>query len=140
MARLAQIALAVLVTTTATLGAETDDLLREADQCSTAALKAYALSTCETSEAILNAAFAKCRSQWNALVSEMVKQQEADPALQAQLEEARRKSSSRNPAWLDHLKSLDEMDDIEEGAFRAHHQTDVFDFRVASPNKLCLPK
>jgi hypothetical protein len=112
-----------------------------AQQCSMAALNAYALATTETSEAIITAAIAKCRPEWNAVVDSLLPTLE--PGSYEAFKNAVRKgtevstgSEAMDRARL-HFKAIDTANNIVERQFRGDAATAVFDARVAASNKGC---
>jgi hypothetical protein len=124
---------------------EVNRLLGEADKCSADALKAYALATCETSEAIINAALAKCHSHWEEAFAAVARQEEVDPDHQAGMKQWHRarvrqgleEPKADNPA-NNRAIEVDGARKAFEGVFKIQHATDVFDVRVASPSKTCI--
>jgi hypothetical protein len=127
---------------------ETDEgtrLLQEADKCSAEALKTYALATCETSEAIIEAALAKCQSHWEDAFGEIARKEEADPDHHAGMKQWHRarvrlgleEPNADNPA-NNRAIELDGARKAFENVFKYQHATDVFDLRAASPNKPCI--
>jgi hypothetical protein len=130
------------VYSSAALADRLQQLKEAAKQCSIAALNAYALATCETSEAIITAAIAKCRPEWNAVEAALEAGMEMDAyegfkrAVRMGTEVST--GSEAGDKAMIYSKLLNIASDIAENKFRADAATAVFDARVASPNKVCL--
>jgi hypothetical protein len=123
-------------------------LVEAATQCTASTIRAYALATCETSEAVIAAAIAKCGSQWETAASAMVDAANADPSFRRDIAESHRnarrlgleKPTSNNNAFdefLEKQKMIDTYRGTIVGFFRARHETDAFDARVAGPAIQC---
>src|ERR1700720_1415067 len=111
-----------------------------ARQCSIVALNAYALATCETSEAIITAAIAKCRPQWNDVEAVLAAAMNGDAYETFKVAvrkgvEVSTGSEAEDKAMI-RIKLLNIASDTAENQFRADSATAVFDARVASPNKV----
>jgi hypothetical protein len=118
-----------------------------ATQCTASTIRAYALATCETSEAVIAAAITKCGSQWETAASAMVDAANAGPSFRGDITERHRnarrlgleKPTSNNAfdEFLEKQKMIDTYRGTIVGFFRARHETDAFDARVAGPAIQC---
>ena len=123
-------------------------LVEAATQCTASTIRAYALATCETSEAVLAAAIAKCGEQWSTAASAMVDAANADPAFRRDMAESHRNARRLGPerptsgnnafdVFVEKQKTIDTYRATIVGFFRAQHETDAFDARVAGPAIQC---
>ena len=136
-------ALALISQASIALADDWRTLAKDAESCSVDALKAYAIATCETAEAIMTAAIAKCRQRWSDAVAAAVAEREADPKFRRDMAKTHenavkfgQEKPSTDPAFdaaMEHIKMLNIFDDEFTRMFKSDHAIDVFDERVEHP-------